>query len=809
MLTDLRLALRSLRRAPAYTIVAVLVLALGIGATTAMFAVVDRVVLRPLGYDDAGRLVALSSSDSTGASRTPPSFLDVMDWRARARSLDGVAFVRGATPLLRGPEGAERLLTAYVSEGFFRVLGARALHGRVFLAEEERSGATPTIVLAHGFWQSRFGGDPGVVGRVVDVGGGGATIVGVLPPTVDFPVWAQAYAPIAALPSDERAALERRDFRVDNAAIGRLAPGVTLARARAELDAIAAQLAAEHPSSNAGIAIAAVPLRDDLVGSAGSRLGVLLAAVSLVLLVACVDVANLSLVRATSRAREVAIRTALGAGRWRIARPLLAESTLVAAAGGVLGLVLALWCVGLVRALAPAGIPRLDELALDWRAAAAGTLLSAACAVVFGLVAARYASPARLAIALREGSARAGRGAAGQRLRAGFVVAQIALAIVLVVGATLLVGSFVRLARVHPGFESESLLVLRVEPDAARHGSAERLLALYDHVDAEVSSVPGVRSAAFVNHFPMTGTAVVTPVSVAGRTAQPRDFALYRLASADYFGTAGQRVVAGRGLVEADMRATAGVAVVNETFVTQYLGGDEPVGARVTVRKQAVGRDDYDAPVTATIVGVVEDTRLRALSRPAVPEVFLPLPVNPWRSAFLVVRAERDAAALAAPVRRAVQRVDADIPVAALRPASELVSGSLRQARLDAALLGAFAATALLLASLGLYGVVAHGVAQRSREIGVRAALGARPTDVARLFLAEALRLALLGVALGTLLALGATRALGSLVFGVSVTDPATYAGVALSLTVVALLASWLPARRAARVDPAAALRSE
>jgi predicted permease len=579
--------------------------------------------------------------------------------------------------------------------------------------------------------------------------------------------------------------------------------------ARTELRSISRRLSDAFPATNLGWVVNPIPLRETVVGEVRAQLLVLLGAVALVLLIVCADVASLSLVRATARGHEIAVRTALGAGRLRIVRQLLAESAILALGGGVAGVLAAVWGVEMFVAAAPPGLPRLDAVGVDGRVLGFALVLVLGCVLLFGAAPALYAGRGRAAEALRE-SARSGRGAQGRMLRSGFVVAQIALAIVLLVGAALLVGSLAGLRRVDPGFEPDHLLTARIGGPGDRYDSPEKLLALFERIAGDVAGLPGVRSAAFVNHFPMTGSGVVTPVAIPGRTVDAaRDIALFRTADSGYFATAGIRVVRGRGFSAADMSPASTALIVNEALADSYWPESDAIGRSMTVRKQVVGRPDFDAPVSGTIVGIVANTHVASLAEPADPEVFVPMPVNPWRGGYLVVRTSGDPAALAGAVRRAVQAVDPDLTAARIEPAATRIAGSLARQRFGGLLLSAFAAVALLLAALGLYGVMSYAVVQRTREIGVRSALGARPREIARMFVGEGLRLALAGIAIGVTLALGATRVLESMVYDLSVRDPATFLAVSVGLAAVALLASWIPARRAAKVDPVVALREQ
>ena len=813
MLHDLRHAFRSLLKTPGFALAAVFALALGIGANTAVFSVVNGVLLRPLGYADPDRLVVLYAAHPQQGEFNSPSYPDFRDWRDAgdaAGALEGMAFLRSETLLLRRTEGALRINGAHVSDGFFPLLGTKPLLGRTFTPDEERPGGPRVLVLKYAAWQKHFGGDPTVVGRTLDFGEGAYTVIGVMPRAFTYPDWGDAYAPLPTLPQ-RREALERREFRIDNRVLARLAPGVSEAQASKQLGEVARRLAQAYPAENAGWGVRVLTLPEAIVSDVRQSLVVLLGAVAFVLLIACADVANLLLVRASTRSRELAVRAALGASRWQVARQLLAESLVLAAAGAALGLLLAAWGVRLLKAAAPPDLPRLDEVGVDGSVLAFTALVTAVTALAFGLVPAVQASRVELQEAMREGTRGAGQGGRSVRLRSVLVVGQMALALVLLVGAGLLLESFARLRGVSPGFDPSPLIAVQVEPPVQRYDTPEKLTSLYEHLEEVLASRPGVERVAFINHLPLSGGAVTTPVRAEGHStaAGSEEIALFRTVDAPYFATLGQRVVRGRGFTRADMTATSAVVVVNETLARQYWGKTDPLGRRITVFKQVGGSADYNAPIDAQVVGVVKDVAFRDLGQPAMAEVYVPLPVNPWRWGWLIVRTRGDATPLAEPVRRAVVAVDRDISVVRALPATRLLADVLARRQFSMTLLAAFAGTALLLAAIGIYGVISYTVTTRTHEMGVRAALGAQRRDLLALVVGAGAKLALVGIALGVVLAAGATRVLESMVYGVGVRDAATFAGCGLLLAAVALAASYVPARRAARVDPMRALRAE
>lgn len=809
LLRDLRIAARQLRRAPGYTVAAVLALALGIGASTAVFSVVDAVLLRPLAYPDAGRLVMLWASSPAQGDRIPPSYPDFEDWAAQGRDVfAGAAFADGDQLRLRGSEGTEMVIGAFVSPGFFSTLAARPLAGRTFLPGEERAGGDRVVVLGNALWRSRYAGDPSVVGRTITLDDSAYTVVGVMPPGVDFPSWAQLWTPLAGRAASP--AMRKRDLRVDHVAIARLAPGVGPARAQRALDVIAARLAAAYPGTNEQWSARLAPMREQVVGGIRPTLLVLGGAVLLLLLIACADVANLALVRATAREREMAVRAALGASRGALVRQLLSESALVAAAGGALGLILAWWGVALLRRFAPPTLPRADEIAIDAGVVGATIIVSAACALLVGLVPAARLRMRALGAALRDGTLGAGTARRTHRLRASLVVAQIALALIVLVGAGLLAASFRRLRAVDPGFDPHGLVVWRILPPPAKYATAAERERLYERITEAARAIPGATAATLVNHAPMSRAGVMSPIGVPGRTApEGRDAVVFRTTIPGYFRAMGTPILRGRELAPSDMDSSSVTAVViDQTIAERYWPHEDPIGRPLVLHWQFAGNAHFGQPFTAQVVGVARDVHAFDLTNDPSPTVYVPATHDPWGSMYLLVRGA-DAAALVSPLRHVVAAIDPDIPVSGITTMPELLARSWSEQQFDSAVVAAFAAAALLLALIGLYGVIAYGVAQRARELGVRLALGAERRDVVALVLREGLALALLGIALGAGGALLATRLLRGLLFGITPTDPLVFGGVALLLAGTALVASWLPARRAARLDPMRVLRAE
>jgi putative ABC transport system permease protein len=788
-LADVRLALRQLRKVPAFTAAAVLTLALGIGANTAMFSVVDAVLLRALPFDDPGQVVHVWEAPQPGQANSV-SVGVFRDWARHTTAFESIAAIAPGELNLAGDGEPERISGLRMSPSGLSVLRARPVLGRTFAPDEDQPGKNSVIVLTHELWKRRFGGDPGVVGRSVRLNGEPYAVIGVLPPA--FLPWegVEFVVPIVFRPE----ALEQRDshwLRV----IGRLKPGVDLARAHQDLVLASLPYRPLYPKWKQDWGITVRPMHEQLTRDIRPMLLVLLGAVALVLLVACANVANLLLARAAERQKEVAVRLSLGATRGRIVRQLLAESLGLALAGAAAGLALAFTATAAIRAAAPANLPRASQIAVDWRVLGFAVLVSLATALVFGLVPALQASRPDLNAALVEG----GRANTGGRNRARhvLVVAEVAIALVLLAGAGLLVNSFVRLLNVPPGFDPRHGLALQVTlsgrpyPDPpARAAAMERLLE-------RVRAVPGVEAAGSVTTLPLTWP-MDTLIRLAGREG-PHDGRFncdFDYVDAGSFRALGIPLTRGRLFDARDAAAGAKVAVVNETFVRTLFPKEDPLG-----RFFSEGDQQWQ------IVGVVGDVRLRGLAERIQPTLYRPLAFGWFPGRRLVVRTAGPPHAFVEPIRRAIQAVDPELPVANPQSLEDLVAASVAQRRLVLAVLGFFATSALLLAGIGLYGVVACTVSQRTREIGIRMAVGAPRRAVLGLFLRQGARLTGLGIVLGLLGALALTRLLASQLYGVEPTDPATFATVAGLLLAVALGASFLPARRAAAVDPIHALR--
>ena len=803
---DVRYAARMLARQPGFTAVAALTLALGIGANTAIFSVVEAVLLRPLPYRHAGRTVLLWESqrlrDLPRNVVNPANFLD---WREQAKSFDQMAAFADLRYNLTGAGDPEEVPAQIVTPNLFPLLGARAELGRTFTPEDAKSGHDDVAILSHGLWRRRFGGAPGIIGRTLSLNGHAVTVIGVMPPGFQWFIQeksltgkpAQLWVPLGF--TEENRVRRGRYLQ----AVARLAPGVSLARARAEMDAIAGRLESQYPKFNHGWGVRVVPLRDQLAGEIRPALLVLLAAVGFVLLIACVNVANLLLARAAGRHKEIAIRSSIGAGRRRIIRQLLTESLLLALLGGALGLLLSRACLRALVALSPPNLAGVGQAGLDLPVLAFTLAVTVLTGVVFGLVPALEASRVNLSGALNESSRGNAGSRRGRRLRDALVVAEVGLALVLLVGAGLMIRSFLRLQAVDPGFDAKGLLTMRVHLPAAKYPEDVKVNAFFREAAARLRTLPGVVSASTVSALPFADLGAATSFNIEGtsfRNEADKPTTDVRVVDEEYFHTLGIPLIAGRTFTAQEAVEDRKVAVINETLARKYFPGANPVGKRILVNMTA-------EPTYTEIIGVVGDARYASLDGELHPMVYWTPPHLAYSAMTFVLRTAGDPGDLARAARREIQAIDKDQPVSDVRTMESWLSESLARTRFGTLLLGAFAGLALTLAAAGLYGVMSYAVAQRQNEIGVRMALGARAGDVLRLVIRQGLALVLAGVALGLLGALALTRLLASLLYEVSATDPLTFAALALLLTAVSTIACYIPARRAARVDPLIAMR--
>ncbi len=798
---DIRFGLRTLVRSPAMTLVALLTLALGIGANSAIFSVVDGLLLRPLPYPDPQELVLVrESAPKLGFPRfsvAPPNFAD---WRRMNKSFEHLVAFNREKLNLTGSDQPESLQGVAVSPDFFEMLGAKPVLGRGFREEEAKPGQGRVAVLSYNLWQRRFGGDPKIVDRTLILNGEPYVVVGVAPRDCDMPRKTDLWVPL----DFDFAAAERGAHFFGT--IGRLKDGVTLEKATAEMTGIADQLAKQYPDTNTNWTVVLMGLRDSLVEQVKPALLLLMVAVGFVLLIACANVANLLLAKVAAREREIAVRAALGATRTRLVRQMLVETLILFLVGGLLGTGVAWLGVKGLLALVPDTIPLPQQVRVDARVLAVTLLASLVTGFLFGLVPSLSATGQRLYGALKEGGRAMAGGRQGRVVRNLLVCVEVGLALALLVVAGLLIRSFARMSGVDPGFKPEGVLTARVSIPEFKYPDEERQVLFFNQFVERLSAIPGVEAAATIYPLPLSGSDMVFAYQVADRPTVPlseQPNAQARIISADYFKAMGIPVVRGRAFDGRDGRDTPKVLIVNQTLAERDWPGKDALGQRITFDPTAEKVDWY------TIVGVVGDVRHDTLDGEETAEAYLLQPQAGGTESFLVLRTQGDPARLTSALRAAVREVDADLPVERIQTMEKVMEDSLAPNRVKTLLLGIFAGLALVLAAVGVYGVVSYSVAQRTHEIGIRMALGARPGQVRRLVVLQGMRIVLVGTALGLALAGWASRYLGSQVYGVTATDPMTFVVVPILLLLVALVANLVPALRATRVDPLEALRYE
>ncbi|HKQ53230.1 MAG TPA: ABC transporter permease [Pyrinomonadaceae bacterium] len=804
---DLRYGTRTLLKRPGFTFVAVLTLALGIGANTAIFSIVNTVMLRPLPYQSPEQLVRVGGANyGKGRQLTSFSPQDFYDWRDQNTVFEALAACDKWSLNLTGDGEPERIEAYAVSAGFFNILRAQPQLGRTFLPREDTLGNEYVAVLSNRLWQRRFNSDPGIVGRQVTLSGEKFTVIGVMPSTFKFPPLARAglvepelWVPFAPELSDWP-----RSSRSVDGAIARLKAGVTLDQAETELKAIAGRLEQQYPETNSSQSVSVVSLHESIVGSTRTSLLVFLVAVGFVLLIACANVANLLLARAATRRKEIAIRTALGAGRSRIIRQLLTESVLLSLAGGALGLLLSLWATDFLVNLASDAIRYVGEVQMDARVLAFTLLASLLTGIIFGLMPALQVSNPDLNETLKEGGRGSGQGAGRQRVRSLLIISEVALSLVLLVGAGLLVKSFLRLQEVSPGFSPENLLTMYVSLPGTKYPEDEQHVTFFNRVLEGVRALPGVESASVVSVLPISENYDRFGIEIESRPPVPLGEApeadRYRI-SPDYFRTMNIPLQAGRAFSERDRADAPPVVIINETMARRYWPDGSAVGKRL--KGVAAGYPWLE------VVGVVGDVKQYGLDTANTLQMYLPQAQSPTQHMTLVVRTGGNPNSYFTTVREKVWEVDKEQPVYNIRTMEQLLSTSVAQRRFNMLLLAIFAGVALVLAAVGLYGVMSYAVTQRTHEIGIRMALGARAGDVLKMVIGQGMLLALIGVGVGLAVALAVTRVMATLLYGVSTTDPAVFVGIPLLLSAVAFAACYIPARRATKVDPMVALRYE
>ena len=810
----LRQALRGLRRTPGFTAVAVGTLALGIGATTTIFTVVNGVLLRPMPYEEPDRVAIIWNDLGAGAQSLPAvSALDFLDYRERSRAFEGFAAASG--PGLAGLRGnltgdgdPERVDLSPVTANFFPLLGVAPALGRNFTAEEEVPNGPRVALLSHRLWQRRYGGDPGIVGRTIPIDGIAHEVVGVLPERFRLLLPAEAFMVTDAdiwtpLQFDYGRAPPRNytGFTV----FGRLAAGRTWEQASAEMDALAAQLRSEHPvHAGSNLRIRVVPLHADVVKQARPALLLLMGAVGLVLLIACANVANLLLTRATAREGEFALRAALGASRGTMLRQVLTEAGILAGAAGALGLTLTLWAMAVLRSLRPANLPRLSEIAVDGTVLGFALAVSVGTVVVFALAPALRSAGADPHAAL-QGGLRGGGGPGRQRVREFLILAEVALSVVLLVGAGLLLRSFVALQSVRPGFESSDVLTFQVALPPSRYPSDTAQLDLYRRLEERLRALPGVVTVGQINKLPLTGSGTLQPFAYDEATARNWESvtADERTVSPGFFEAVDGQLVAGRWFTEQDAAGAPPVIIVDQTLARLAWPGQDPVGQRLQVRPTG------DESPFVEVVGVVEHLRMNDLARSTLPQIYWPLGQSAPGTVAFAVETSTDPAALAPAVLGAVAELDKDLPVSRLVPMAGYVSANAAQRRLSFVLMTVLGAIALVLAAVGVFGVISYTVSQRTREFGIRLALGEDPARTRRSVVLGGLRVVVPSIGIGLAAALAGSRLMSGLLYQVRPADPLTFGAIGVLLGLVAALACYVPARRATRVDPALALRGE
>lgn len=792
---DLRYAARLLAKRPGFTAVAVLTLALGIGANSAIFSVVNAVLLRPLPFKEPNQLIRVWETFYPSGWGSV-SVLNLKDWREQNDVFTGLAAFQTTSFALQSAEHPERVSAAAVSADFFDVLGVPPQSGRAFFEGEDQPGRQHVVVLSDQLWKRSFGADPAIIGQSLTLSGEKYTVVGVAPSGLRYPSrLTELWVPLVPQPNQSN----RGNHWLQ--VLGRLKPGVTIEQAREQMVAIAARLEQEYPDAQARRSVRLLPLQEETVRNVRPALLLMLGAVAFVLLIACTNVANLLLARASGRGREIAIRSALGAGRGTLIRQFLTESVLLSVLGAAVGLVLAKWGLDVLVALAGSSLPRANEVALDGRVLGFTLLLSMATGVVFGLAPALQATKTDVQKALKEGGS-AGGGFERNWLRSLLVVLEVTAALVLLVGAALLIRSFARLQDTETGLRPENVLTLSLALPQAKYDTPQTVNTFYQQLLERISALPGVQACGAINMLPLQQWGTNGPIEIEGEGPYPAGqapIAEYRTASPDYFRALGVPLIAGRFFNDQDRESAEIRIIINQTLADRYFANQDPIGKRLKA----------GSPNWVTIVGVVGDVRQSGLTQPARSELFWCSLQAPRSAMSMVVRNASEPTALTSAVRAEVQALDSNLPIHNVKTMETVIAESVADRRLNMLLLGIFAGVALILALIGIYSVMSYTTTQSTREIGIRMALGAQPLDVLKLIVGQGAVLSLVGVALGLVVAFGLTRLMASLLFGVTATDPLTFAGVPVILMAVSLVACYLPARRAIKIDPMIALRYE
>ena len=816
LLQDIRFGARRLLKRPAITAIAIISLALGIGANTSIFSIVNAVLLRPLPYEDSHRLMTLWETNSQQIAtvmnlqnRNQVAPANFLDWSKQNHVFEEMGAARFVSFNLTGGDQPERILGAIVNQNLFSVLRVKPVLGRTFLPDDMEGNRERVAILSDPLWQRRFGADPNVIGQKLSMNNEIFSVIGVMPPQFQYPdeaeVWVLSRLAVPEAPGGASANTNLLTNRTLHylMVVARLKPGVTTQQAQADLKNIAANLQSQYPDTNGSAGVTVVTMQEDIVGDIRPTLRILLGVVIFVLLIACVNIANLLLARATALRKEIAVRIALGANRARIIRQLLTESVLLAMAGGVLGLILAYLGIKVLLALSPSDIPRLKEINLDGYVLGWTFLVSLLTGVISGLVPALQISKPNLNETLQEGGRGADAAATHHRVRNLLVVAEVAVSLVLLTGAGLLIKTFIHLQRINPGFMSDNVLTMRLALPAYKYPGEEQTKRYYTELLHRVKTLPGVDSVAITTALPLSTFEAASSYTVEGQPL-PSDGSLpianWRVVSPEYFQVLSIPVIQGRTFTERDNTEAPTVIIINQNMARSVFPNQDPIGRRITVGAEK-------SP--SQIVGVVGDVRHSGLDAEPKPEMYVSF-LQTARAAYTVaVRTKVDPSSMVASVRNEIQGIDKDQPISGVKTMNEMRAESLAQVRFNTLVLSVFAALGLILAAVGIYGVASYSVTQRTHEIGIRMALGAQPKSVLKMVLRQGMVLALIGVALGLIASYAVTGVMRSLLFGVTATDPITFVIVALVLAAVALLANYIPARRATRVDPLIALRYE
>ncbi|MGA9770722.1 MAG: ABC transporter permease [Blastocatellia bacterium] len=807
---DLRYGIRMLLKRPGFTAVAVIALALGIGANTAIFSVVNAVLLKPLPFSEPDRLMTVYETDKErGVSQGAASYPDFADWRDQNHVFERIAAFHDNSFILTGGDDAVRLEGAVVSADLFDLLGVTPAVGRMFLPEEDKPGdGGRVVIIGQGLWQRQFNSDPNILGRSLTLDGINYTVVGVMPAGFRFPTGNQPVElwTTFAVESEGADAMTTQRGAHSLHVIARLKPDVTRSQAQAEMDTIASRLEQQYPDDNSHRGVYVVGTLEDMVGDLRPALLILLSAVGCVLLIACANVANLLLARATTRQKEMAIRSALGASRLRVVRQLLTESVTLAITGGALGLLIALWGTDLLVVLSGDDIPRATEIRLDGGVLLFTLAVSVLTGLIFGLVPAIQSSRPDLSESLKEGGRSSTEGARRNLIRSALVVFEVAIAIVLLVGAGLLIESLRRLQNINPGFNPKNVLTLKMGLPDVKY-TTEKQVAFYRELLERINALPGVAQASAVLPLPLSGDRMRISFETEGRPLAQGDLpsAELRTIGMNYFRAMGIPLIKGRDITARDDGKAPSVVIINSAFAEKFFPGEDPVGKHI---RPSISFDD-NQPAMREIVGIVGNVRHLKLNAAEDAEFYAPHAQIPFDSMSLVIKGDSDPRNLVGAIQQEVRALDKDLPVFDIKMLDDYVAASVAQPRFNTLLLAIFAGLALALTAVGLYGVMSYAVAQRTHEIGIRMALGAQSSDVLRMVVGQAMILTLIGVVIGLSAAFALTRLMASLLYGVSATDPATFAIVSVLLSAVALAACWLPARRATKVDPMIALRYE